>query len=523
MAGGKLSARQKMINMMYLVLIAMLALNVSREILHSFYLIETSFNQSRDETADQNEKFMKGFQQEAANNPAKKQAFKAAQEVTSELSAFVKYIEDVKTDLETISGGRDSENAPPGEDGELKAGDDTEKHVRYFIKEEGGKRGKELVAKINQAREKVLKILRDTSVKVDPSTINQIASSTGLKTIDDPNSPKDWLETLTDAPLASVITNLSRLQADARTTESQAIKALSTDDIAIVIDKLEAKVIAPSSTVMTGQEYQADIILVASNSKADYQVVLDNGTEVPVEDGMGKFTATPRSQGFFDLKGVIKMNTDTGIATFPFITEYQAFAPQATISAEKMNMLYIGLDNPLSISVPGFSPSDVIVSGKGVRLTGSGGKRIAKVSRGVREATVSVAVKMKDGSTRSMGATTFRVRPVPKPEGQLGALPNDGIPKPKAQLVAQRSVIATMGPSFAYDLKWSVLEYKFIYIPRRQDARILSGRGGALTPQMTAILRNCRRGDRISIESIKAKERTTGMVKNIAPILITVR
>lgn len=534
MAGGKLSPRQKMINMMYLVLTALLALNVSKEILKSFHLMEVSFNKAQANVDSKNSTLMAAFQEQAANNPKAKPYFNRAKEVTKITDDFVSYIEGIKSYLIESTEGRAEPEEGQAADAltELKQADNMEKHANYFVKElyngkEGG-RGDELQAKINGALDAMLKAIEnnpnDTSgtYNIDKADIEKIRQSSDLKALDGATEKEKYISMYFEhSPLAAVITMLTKIQNDAKNTESDVLNLLVSKVGAdqFKFNKLTATVVAPSSTVMVGEEYEAKILLVASNTDISPSVQLASGADLPVEDGMGVFKTRPSSQGFFDLKGVIKLETDTGVASFPFETQYQAFQGNATIAADAMNVLYIGLDNPISVSVPGFSPTDVVVSMSGGSLASKGaGKYVAKVTRGSREANISASVKMKDGSVRNMGSMKYRILPVPKPEAKFGTIESGS--SSSASLSAQNFIMADMQGFVFEGVRYDVTKYTFVFVPKRGDARAIPVNGPRIGNDIKNILRRARRGDKIVVADVQAKG--PDGVKNLNPIVIDI-
>lgn len=533
--GGKISPRQKMINMMYLVLTALLALNVSKEILKSFHLMEVSFNKAQANVDAKNNAVMAAFADQASNNPKAKPYYERAKVVTKIADDFVKYIEGIKQELITSTDGRKEpeEGEPADALTELTQSDNMEKHANYFVKEvyngkEGG-RGEELQNKINKALEDMLNAIKsdgkDTSgtYKMDPAAIEKIRQSSDLKALDGKSEKEKYIAMYFEhSPLAAVITMLTKIQNDAKNTESDILNLLNSSVGAnqFKFNKLTATVVAPSSTVMVGEEYSAKVLLVASNTDISPKVTLSSGSELPIEDGMGVFKTRPTSQGFFDLKGVIKLDTDTGVAVFPFETQYQAFQGNATISADAMNVLYIGLDNPISVSVPGFSPNDVIVSMSGGSLASKGaGKYIAKVQRGAsREAVISASVKMKDGSTRNMGSMKYRIMQVPKPEAKFGTVGSG--PASGASLQAQNFILADMQGFVFEGVQYRVTKYTFVFVPKRGDAVPMTVSGPQITGDIKNVLRRAKRGDKIIVADVVASG--PDGTKNLNPVVIDI-
>jgi gliding motility-associated protein GldM len=528
--GGKISPRQKMINMMYLVLTALLALNVSKEILKSFHLFEQSFIAAAKNIDSKNTAVMNSFAESMKDKPDRTRPyFERAKLVQQEAAKFQQYINDVRAQIEKMYDGR--KDGDPN--GEMLAPDQMEKHARYFTENNKAK-GKELQDAIKNAAINMIAVLKpdpkDTGFKIDPAQFNNATAANQLKAEDPPKkgtSQEDWVNIyLEHQPAGGLMAILSRIQNDAKTLESDVLDRLLTgiDAGTFKFDKLEAKVMASSNYVMEGESYEADILLVASASNADFEVKV-RGNSINMENGIGKFSEPASGVGVKSFSGeIIVKGGPNGDESFAFDGEYQVFKPAATIAATEMNLLYVGLDNPMSISVPGFSASDVKVSTSGgLSLTSqAGGKYNAKVDGSANEVTITASIT-KDGKTRTVGSEKFRVRRLPQPTGQLGGLPNDGIPKPKAQVQAQTNIFASMGPSFAYNLTYRVNGFRFIFAPGRRPATQFIGNGSALTNEMRSAIAGAQSGDRIIIEGIKVTEAKYGFSNNLPPIVITIQ
>ena len=526
MAGGKLSARQKMINMMYLVLTALLALNVSKEILKAFHLMEVSFNKANANVDKKNISILKALAEQAKNRPEEVRPYHDRALKVKEVSGeFVKYIEDLKKALIARTDGR--KEAKEGEvagETELSEADNIELHANYLFKKPDDKKAKELTAKVNSTREKLLGLLKDGGgVRIDPNDRTKIAAYTNLKTNYDKTNYPSWAEMYFEhSPLAGVITMLTKIQNDCRNTEADIIETLAKniDKDKITFDRLEAKVIPNSTAVQVGSEYRAEVILVASNTKSDNPVIV-GGRALPMEDGKGIYTARPSNQGVFSWSGSIEVKSPTGNKSYPFKQEYQAFEGGATISADAMNVLYIALENPVSISVSGYSPNDIMASMSNGSLARSKSGWVAKVSApNPAGAVISVSVKMKDGSTRKMGEKKYRIKSVPKPESMFGTLESG--PAPAAALLAQNTVRAVL-PNFVFEgVTFTVIKYNALYVPKRGPAEPVSGSGSAIAPQLKSYITRAKKGDKVLLDDIEAVG-PGGIKKRLAPIVITIQ
>jgi gliding motility-associated protein GldM len=514
MAGGKLSPRQKMINMMYLVLIALLALNVSAQILKAFNLIENSFESSKKNMDAKNVSVMKAIQKEADQNPAYKVWVVKSEKVHAISENFCKKIEAMRTLLVTEADGRKPDDEGHGKAGalnELMRPDNMEIHANYY--EEGpGKQGqgKVLQKLINDTRTEMLNMLNDPTIQGSASIRERLEKATALKAEDEKSHGEEeqhgWIETtLLHTPLAGIMTMLNKYMNDCKNLESDVLNELSAQVHAkeFKFDNLVAKVIPKSTMVLAGDKYEADIILSAYNSQQDNPMFV-GGSPIKVEAGVGKYSVGV-SEGERKYKGEIVVNEPGGgKKTYPFEGEYMGFKSSATISAEKMNVLYIGLDNPVKVSVPGFPPENVTptITGGGT-ITGSKGTYTVVVPPGVKEVTINANVKS-GGKSTVMGNVKFRVKNVPKPFAQFGI--KAGGNAKAVEIQTTNFVSCGLGPEFAFEgLNYTVLGYSLAYSPRKGDAVFKTITGNAVPSDVKGVLAKCKKGDLISIYNIKAQ------------------
>ena len=569
MAGGKISPRQKMINMMYLVLTALLAMNVTKEILLAFTVIDNSLIKSTANIDTKTGQMLDQLQKIAGENQAAAAALKHSEDTRTIAGEFVNKLHEIKTDLmRYVQGAQDPKDKginpidalkipkdeaekkdfkilkeypfalnKAGEMPPLQAGDNLDDHVRYFNEELQGKRGKDLELMINKARVDMLAVikeaLKDTALTKNAQTksfltskMNELARKTALQAgkVDDLFSTKSgkikdsegkemaWAEVyMHSTPLAAVFAMLSKIENDAKLLESEVCQTLG-EAVSAADYKFDAilpVVSAKTGAVVTGQTYEADIILAAYNSKANMKVFI-NDREIPVEAGRGKYKVTPQSPGSNIMKVKIeipKPGGGTDIKTAE--AEFTAFAPQAAIAADAMNVLYEELDNPLSVSVGGVDPKNVIVSlvgaKSGIRLTGSGGKYTVKVARNYRinkVVTVSVAAKLPEG-IKQMGVKKFRIKNIPTPRFTLGPIVSWSQPI-NAGSIKNVPLVTAYLDGFAYEnISYKVVAYEFEL--RRGGGTKQARVSGNSTSQIKQYLRMAKRGDVISFFNIQAK------------------
>jgi len=539
MAGGKTTPRQKMINMMYLVLTALLALNVSKEIIKAFNLIENSLITSTSNIKAKNDMARKAIAKE--DNESAKAAGKYADEAKKIADQFEKNIDGIKTDLEALAEGRkkDAESMlVKGGVAELVQGDNMEVHANYFLLEKGatrkdgkqwgfnpsGKmRGDAVMGMINSTREDLLKVL-DAAIK-DPNlggkddngetkklleeAKKNLSDKTALRAEGGKKSDGGeggWVSMyLEHSPLAGVFALLSKYTNDARSLESEITatlaKAVNASDFKF--DKLAAVISAPSSAIMQGQTYEADIMLAAYNSKAQMNITA-NGAPVEIKEGIGKYKATGVTPGEMSYKVNISVPGPGG-KTENLVAEakYSVFPPMAAISADELNVFYVGLENPISVAVAGVDPKNISVSVTvgNLQRRPDGRYNVLMPARTANESIVNVTAKMGDGRVMNMGSKKFKIRSVPKPVFRAGAVSFDK-PIVLSALAVQSTAVALL-ENFVYDgVKYQIQSFTFTGIGSKGPKNI-NCTGASLAP-IKGILSSMRAGEFVMFSEIRA-------------------
>lgn len=508
MAGGKLSPRQKMINMMYLVLTALLALNVSADILKAFHLVEQSMDKAGMNIAKKNEESWQAIQKYKADHPQDSIAIAVndkAAKVRQISKDGVDYFEKLKNDLIAAAGGRheDTNNDGNTADEEVAEASNIEKHANLMIVQ--GK-GKEVKAKINEIREALLAQLpadKRSKVKSDLVTEDPVSSA----------HAQTWeSEMFEHTPVAAVVTLLVKTQNDIKNTEMQVLDELKLglQGDQVLIDNFLAQVIPTNGTyVSIGSKYTADIFLGAASSKTDATIQV-NGKEIKMEGGIGKFEVSPSTEGEVKYKGVITTKRSSGkVEQYPFEGSFTALKPIAVISATKMNVVYIGLENPISVSVPGYAPAEVMVSlepASAGQLKPDVQKGTFKLTLNKTSSTVKVVASVKDksGATKRMGEQSYRVRNIPDPNPALGTIEQSG--GVAAALLRTQNVVRAPLKNFAFEgVNYIPYEYQFLLISKKNGTTFENAKGQMLTPSMQGALSRAAKGDKLIITNIKVK------------------
>jgi gliding motility-associated protein GldM len=233
-----------------------------------------------------------------------------------------------------------------------------------------------------------------------------------------------------------------------------------------------------------------------------------NGRAIPVEKGVGSYKVKPTTEGEFEYSGVIKARKPNGeMADFPFKQKYTALRPMAVISATELNVLYIGLDNPISVSVPGYSAAEISLSSTGGTLKKGqtqGTYMVNVAESDGREITLTASVRDEQGRIRKMGDQRYRIRKVPPPLPMLGNIDASG--SVSAGQLASAQYIFTPLRDFIYNsVRYTPTEYTIIYFPKGKDGKAYRGTGNTITPEIKNVLKSVRSGDRIILAQVRAE------------------
>ncbi len=508
MAEKNLSPRQKMINLMYLVLTALLALNVSAEVLTAFAKIEKSIRKSTSIIENKNADLYGQFAKLYQENPVKvKQWYDKAMEVQRRSDSLYNYIQELKVKVVRAADGKD------GDPEHIKKMDENNVGGQVMILEGNGVKLKNA---INEYREFLKSLIDSTKAKNLIANLDSTFDTRDI--IGQDKSKVPWEVAMFEhLPLIAVVANMSKLQNDIRMSESSVVSYLLAQVGAgeWKFNKLEAIVYAKKGYVLQGEPYEAQIFLAAYDTTQQPIIILDDGTELPVENGKGIYKVTTNKVGIHTFGGVIKIKSPaTGdYVEFPFKGEYQVAAPAVAISPTKMNVFYIGVDNPVAITASGVPSEDLIVSigpiGK-IKRVGNG-KYIVRVNK-VGKTRVTVSAKIGD-QTRKLGSMEFRCKTVPDPKPRVGNLKPG--PVAKAVLLAQQYVKAEL-ENFVFDLKFPVTEFT-VSATIGSFTEEYKTKGSRITQQQKNLIRQLKPGQKVYFENIKARA-PDGSIRNLGTI-----
>lgn len=460
MAGTKLPPRQKMIGLMYLVLLALLAINVSKDILDAFILVNDGLETTITNYQQKNDLLYAEFNNAKSIDSKKITPYwEKANRVKTLSENLIKYIDEIKTSLIMETEKIPKEEADTIQLAKISAKDNYDDPTRLMIGEfEDGSNGlaKDLKEKINSFEKELLSLIDDHNFSLDLKT-------EGVET---PDGFLNWeMRNFDHTPLVASITLLSKLQTDIKNAEYETVNKLfqSVRKNDFTFDTIAPKIISPSNYVMIGEKYNADIFIAAFSKTQNPEILIgkldenDNLIEVydtvSVSNGMGKYSLSPSSEGIHQYEGIIKMISPTGTEKkYPFRSEFIAAKPNLVVSPDAMNVMYIGPENPISISVPGVASENITAT-----ITGAGNKLI-KTSNGKYKAILSrnspkdIKINVNitsNGTVKPMGNMDFKVKNLPIPYAEFSGV--SGTSKVSlSQLKNTKAVRVTYGPDFVF-------------------------------------------------------------------------
>ncbi len=535
MGGGKETPRQKMIGMMYLVLTALLAMNVSKQILHGYVAVNESIEIAKENMHENNERLFKAFEDMATNTAAAKPYLEKAILAQKEIEEVYKYIGVVRTKVIAVTEKKDEKTADTmrlemmEKTGQI---DNYDAPSGFLIGSEaaspktGEYSANELKGKLKGLHDKLVGIVedmqKDPKIKLPKDDYEALKKK--LKSVEPDETPFmegnvkfGWeAKNFYHLPEAAVVTTLNKMQADLKNVEADILQVFSgaSGKLAIKFDAIKARVVAPSSYIQAGQPYEADIFLAASSSKlaaGDMEIIIGvdsaaaaggaKGTLVPIVAGEGKYSVGTGGEGDQTYKGVIKYkNPDGTFKFYPFEQSYKVAKSGATVSADQMNVFYAGVPNPVTAAAAGISPADISVSanGAGVRVAGKGNGKYEFTFTGTGECMVSVSAKTKDGVKSQGPPIKFRVKPLPKPELKIG-------PKfaPQEMKKNELSMVAGLGAGangFDFQANFVVQSYE---VTGKAKGKLMqeSGNGNNLSSAAAAILKGADVNTKVYIDA----------------------
>ncbi|MFV9552492.1 gliding motility protein GldM [Algibacter sp. PT7-4] len=516
MAGNNLSPRQKMINLMYLIFIAMLALNMSKEVLSAFGLMNEKLTESNEATEARNASFVASLNVKAEDQPEKYKPLKAkADQIDALAHKFDDYLEDLK-------GKMTAKLDDPTDYEIMDKGDYLDQN--FFKGDKIKEDGQEFLNQINGFREGVVKILSTEKgmegiikeVKEKFST-DQEVNRDGIKV--------DWLDYhYKGFPLVASLTKMTQLQADIKTTESEVLSNMLQGTLSSEVSMTNYTTLMETSksAYFNGEQFDGQIVLGrkdASTKPSRVELTLDGRKltekQYVIEDGKVKLKIGTGGVGEHRIEGKLIFAQDGEEIEVPVKSSFATVAKpnSATISADKMNVVYRGVKNPMTISFAGVPDNKVTASAQGLSRAG-GSKYVMDASRiKGREVTINVTGTLPDGKKVSDNAK-FRIKDLPKPTGTVRG--EDGAIKMQRNSL-KISTIGAKFDDFDFELPLRVSGFKF-KVPGQPTINV---RGNKLDSRAQKALAKAKRGSGVQIFDIEAKASGVSVIlKKVSPVFV---
>lgn len=502
MAGGKQTPRQKMINLMYLVFIAMMAMNVSVEVITAFGLMNEKFESANSSAAETNKVLLDGLALKAGDEPARySEPYELAQKVQKLSNEFYNYLGTLKDDA-TEGFEKDPETGKlPYEQMAKGAGIDE----GWFEGDGYSAKGNEIIARFKKYREDFKAILpKDVKYNFLREDIDEKMNTNDVKNVDNQDIPFLTYH-FHGFPAVASLSYLSSLQNDVRQLEHEAYNLFLGNSLkqAASMKNYQAMVIPDKAVYYQGENIKYKVVLGRYDTSTVPTSVVVNGAAIPqsrikagqVEDssvasGLGEHKFTGKFTFMEDGKPVVVdiLNSNYMVVSRP---------SSATISADKMNVVYAGLDNPISVTVEGITSDKVNATASNGTLKKVGNGKYILVPGMGKEVVVTATGTMPDGKAIT-SKQEFRIKPIPRPRGTIRGEFNAKGPASNLAVVS----VGVVYEDFDFDVKPRVTEYT-IYFPG-MGSEVVKG-GGALPASAQSKAARLRPGDKVIITGIKSR------------------
>jgi len=520
MASGKATPRQKMINLMYLIFIAMLALNMSKEVLAAFGLMNEKFEASNAKTTESNLAFLSGLETKASENKEKfGPLYQDAVKIKELSQEYFNYIENLKTSM-------------------TKELDDPKDYVvmdksdyldqKFFQGDNLAPEGKEFLKRIHDYRDQVTNLLPENFTEVRSAVAARFQTGDANGQVERRDGVKvDWIDYHYEGyPLVASLANLSKLQADIKATEEDALKAMLQGQLTSEVSMTNYTTLLEQekSAFYTGEKFSGAIVLGRKDATTRPNEVnlkldgrpLQEGKDYEINEGQVKLLVSAGAAGDHKIEGNLVFIQDGERTEVPVSSTFATITMPnaAVISADKMNVVYRGVANPMTISIPGIPDNKVSASAPG--LKGIGGSRYVMNPGTGREVTINASGVLPDGKRISTPAT-FRIKDIPRPAGSIrGESGSAAMPKRNLEI----ATVGALLEDFDFDLNLAVSGFKF-KVPGQPTVVV---NGNKMDSRAKSALSRAKRGDAVQIFDIEAyiTNNKTYKLKKVSPVVVEI-
>jgi len=517
MAGGKASPRQKMINLMYLIFIAMLALNMSKEVLAAFGIMNEKLEASNVKTSESNDAFMASLATKSEEDAKKYgELYQNAQKIRAMSQEYYDYLEGIKTEMtKNLEDDKDYASMDTSDflDNVLFQGDNLSPEGKDFMK------------RLTDYRTQVAAIVSE-GLKETVNTRFKTGDENG-KVLKRDKTKQDWINYHYEGyPLVASLAKLTALQADVKSTEEDALKSMLEGELTsqVSLKSFAMSLQGAKSAFYSGDKYEGKIVISktdASSTPVEADLKLDgrkltDGKDYKLEAGGVKMLIGAGNPGDHEVTGTVFFMQDGEKvpvevkSSFATITKPGA----ALIAADKMNVVYRGVANPMSISIPGIPNNKVSARALGLTKR-SGSKYVMNPGKG-RTVTISASGTLPDG--KPVGSKLeFRIKDIPRPAGSIRGEAGS------AKMPRKNLEIATVGAlleDFDFDLNLKVSGFKF-KVPGQPTVSV---NGNKLDSRAKSALKRAKRGDAVQIFDVNAyiTNNKSYKLKKVSPVVVEI-
>ena len=479
--------RQLMINLMYIVLTALLALNISAEIVQAFFSIDKSLGESSQLVLHSNEQMITAINKEA-DAYAQFLPYKTkASQIHGLARSLQNKLQTLRQSIIEEAGGLDELGQPVRK---------LDKDIPTRVLVNNGL-GDTLALQIEATRQQMLSLIDEPDAK------RMLSSSIPLII---PEVPADsdkasWAAyTFLQMPVAAVLPIIRKFENDVEVAEAAILNYfLSKMNAKVVMDAYEPVIAAEKSYIIKGEAFKSEIFLAAYSSTTDNIRVMVDGRRLPVENGKAIFNRATSGVGERTHKAIIELEDPlTGeVESFEKHFAYQVGERSVAVAADKMNVLYIGVDNPITISAAGVPTSELRVQANGVDLQHISGSQYLAKPRRAGDAVITVS-----GGGLLPSSFEFRVKRIPDPSMELGRKKSGRMPA--ATFRAQLGLIADL-KNFEFNARCNVASCEIVRVPKGGDVQIVRNQGNRFSSEAKALIDKARAGDIYYFNEIKVK------------------
>ncbi len=548
MAGYKETPRQKMIGMLYLVLTALLALNVSKDILDAFLVVNEGMVSTNVRFESKVATVYSRFESQYNLNPGKVgEYWEKAKELRLRSQQLIHYLDSVQLEVVSRSERKSHDEVKSlyyakvqlpdfRNQGDLRdrdfldlslvpSRDKYDEATNYMIGPNKNGEAYTMAKKIEEYRQFVLGIVGENNAdKIGLNTHEKFKDASGVT--------QDWMYyNFYHTILAANVTILNKIVTEVQSAEFDAVNRLfeNITEKDYKFDRLSAEVIPNSTYILKGQNYEATVILTAYDSKTQSEVKIVRGASAindgniggaqvfKSENGVVRLSFPGQTEGPQRYAGVIEVRDPLTqeLKRHPFDAQYIVAPPSLTVAPLKMNILYSGLKNPISISAPGIPNEQIVPSiSKGKIIRNANGNWDVEVPAGERTTTISAAANV-DGKSLPLGSFEFRIKRVPDPIAKIADLTDGTIDKNR--LLASRAIIPEMVDFDFEGFHFEIVSYELSTYRGTELQRTGTVRGNVFNDAVSNLIKNAGRGQRLYFERIQAKG-PDGTMRTLNPI-----